>query len=201
MTRKKILAAIAVLAVLATLAAIFFRRQSPEETTAEATVETEAAGDSLAEGQTVVMDLFFPSTSGRLRVERRELPAVAETEEQIAAAVTSLLAGPSGAGMEAPLPEGASVRKVYLAAEGVAYVDFESAESAPPASGSQREMLTVYSLVNTVLLNFEELDRVVLLWNGRQLKTFAGHVNTMRPLAVNTDLIVGDAGGASGATP
>ena len=62
-------------------------------------------------------------------------------------------------------------------------------------------MLTVYSLVNTVLLNFEQLDRVVLLWNGRQLRTFAGHVDTMRPLAANPDLIARELGGAATDTP
>ncbi|MEM7357123.1 MAG: hypothetical protein AAF657_40285, partial [Acidobacteriota bacterium] len=59
----------------------------------------------------------------------------------------------------------------------------------PPASGSAREMLTIYSLVNSVLLNFEEVERLVLLWNGGQMRTFAGHMDTRRPLVANLDLI------------
>ncbi len=200
MTRKAVLVAIAVFAVLAVLAAIFIGRQDSEETVSETAIETAVTGEDLAAGDKLAMDLFFPSTGGWLRTERRELPASAEPEAAISAVVSSLLAGPGGSGMRAPLPAGTSVRKVYLAADGVAFVDFESPESAPPASGSQREMLTVYSLVNTVLLNFQELDRVVLLWNGRQLKTFAGHVDTMRPLAANTGLIVRDAGRDAGTT-
>jgi hypothetical protein len=35
----------------------------------------------------------------------------------------------------------------------------------------------------------EEADRVVLLWNGRQASTFAGHVDTTRPLGPAADLI------------
>lgn len=201
MTRKAVLIAIAILAVLASLAAIFFRQQSPQETASE-TVEVEAVatGEDAAAGETLAMDLFFPGTGGWLLAERREIAASAESVDRITAVVESLLAGPTGSGMRAPLPDAANVRKIYLAENGLAYLDFESPENTPPASGSQREMLTVYSLVNTVLLNFEQLDGVVLLWNGRQLKTFAGHVDTMRPLAANPDLIARDVGRDSDAT-
>ncbi len=201
MNRKRLVAATAALVVLATLAAILIRRQDPEETASEASTEAAAAGGDLAAGLTLTMDLFFPSTGGWLSTERRDLPAGEGVEERITAVLASLIAGPSNRGLRSPLPEGTGVRKVYLATEGVAYVDFESPENMPPASGSQREMLIVYSLVNTVLLNFEELDRVVLLWNGRQLKTFSGHVDTMRPLAARIDLVARDTRGASGAAP
>ncbi len=53
-------------------------------------------------------------------------------------------------------------------------------------------MLTVYSLVNTVLLNTEGAERLVLLWNGQQPMTFAGHLNTARPLKANRDLVARD---------
>ncbi len=42
---------------------------------------------------------------------------------------------------------------------------------------------TVYSLVDTVVLNVEGTKRVVLLWNGVQRARFSGHVDTARPLA------------------
>ncbi len=203
MTRQAVLIAIALFAVLAVLVAIVSRQQDDSGETASESVETEttASDEDAAVGEMLVAELYFPGTGGWLHAERRELPSSAESAERISAVVANLLAGPRGGGMRAPLPESVSVRKVYLSENGVAFLDFESIDSTPPASGSQREMLTVYSLVNTVLLNFEELDRIVLLWNGRQLKTFAGHVDTMRPLAVNTDLIARDSGRASGATP
>ena len=184
---------IAIVAVLAGLAAVvLWQRDDSGDTLAEtpgtqpATPET----DGEAAAETSTRSLYFPGYGRRLATERRELPAVADTEQQVAAVVEALLAGPSVAGMEAPLPDGIQLRKVYLAEDGLAFIDFESPEgSPPPASGSLGEMLTVYSLVNTVLLNFEELERVVLLWNGRQLRTFAGHVDTMRPLSPKLGLI------------
>jgi hypothetical protein len=50
-------------------------------------------------------------------------------------------------------------------------------------------MLSVYSLVDTVLLNVPEIEAMVLLWNGRQPQAFAGHVDTSLPLRADRDLI------------
>ncbi len=203
MNRQTVLIAIAILAVLALFVALVtWEPKSPEEEASEptegelATPEVEAAT-----GDVLTAELYFPGSGGWLQTERREVPAVTDLAEQISAVVGHLLAGPSRSDLQPPLPEGVTVRKVYMSEGGVAYIDFESAEAAPPASGSLREMLTVYSLVNTVLLNFDQLERVVLLWNGRQLRTFAGHIDTMRPLAANSDLVARDPGTASGTTP
>ncbi len=198
--RQVVLIAIAIFAVLAVFVAIVTRRpDGPEETVSKpAGGDAQTPDQEATAGKVLATELYFPGTGGWLQTERREVPASTDSVEQISVVVSHLLAGPRDSGMRAPLPEGVSVRKVYLPEDRLAFVDFESADSTPPASGSLREMLTVYSLVNTVVLNFEQIDRVVLLWNGRQLRTFAGHVDTMRPLAPNTDLVARD---ASGATP
>ena len=79
---------------------------------------------------------------------------------------------------------------VVVAAGGVAYVDLRSAAAAtPPSSGSRLEMLRVYSLVNTVLGNLVTAEKAVILWNGTQLGTFAGHLDLGRPLAFRDDLV------------
>ncbi len=184
--------AFAIFAILAGLVALVsWQRDAPAGAEPETTgTVTTAIDEDPAAGEVLAADLYFPDTGGRLQAERREVPASAEVTERISAVVETLLDGPSGSGMRPPLPGNVSVRRVYLAEDGLAFLDLESPEGAPPpASGSLREMLTVYSLVNTVLLNFEEIEEIVLLWNGRQLTTFAGHLDTMRPLAVNNELI------------
>ncbi len=192
MKRQAVLIVIAILVVLAGLVTIVtWQRDDPEDAAVEPDgAETTSSGEDVVASAVLAAELYFPGTGGWLLAERHEVSESAELTERISAVVETLLAGPRGGGLRAPLPEGVSVRKIYLAESGLAFLDFESPENAPPPpSGSRREMLTVYSLVNTVLLNFEQLDRVVLLWNGRQLKTFAGHLDTKRPLAANTDLI------------
>lgn len=192
MNRQVVLIAIAIFAILAGLAAIVLRQpDEPTGSTMEPSgAESPDSGESATADEMLEAVLYFPGTGGLLRSERRELPPSPDASGRTATVIQALLTGPQGTGLRAPLPEGIAVRKVYLAEDGLAFIDFESPEGAPPpASGSTREILTVYSLVNTVLLNSEEVDRLVLLWNGRQLKTFAGHVDTTRPLVANTALV------------
>lgn len=183
------LLAIAILAIFGGLVALVSCQREAEHPPAPNDAQPGAdAGPAAVETMTAA--LYFPGFGNRLKVERRELPANGDAAERIATVVEALLAGPQSSGMGAPLPDSVSLRKVYLA-DGTIFLDLESAEGAsPPASGSLREMLAVYSLVNTVLLNFEEAETLVLLWNGRQLRTFAGHLDTTRPLTANLDLIL-----------
>ena len=71
----------------------------------------------------------------------------------------------------------------------VAYVDLRSPDHPdPPGGGSSEEIQRVYSLVNTIVLNVPQASAVVLLWNGVQRETFAGHLDLTRPLAADREL-------------
>lgn len=153
-------------------------------------LETPAGDEVAGEPEAWAVDLYFPGGE-MLRPERHELPASDQLSDQAVGLINALLSGPRGEDLNAPLAADIKVRKVYvIEEERAAYLDLESPEgSPPPASGSTREMLTVYSLVNTVVLNIPEIDALVLLWNSQQLRTFAGHVDTARPLLARNDLI------------
>ena len=191
MNRQVVLIVIAILAVFGGLVGVvLYQRGAGDDAGVEPAGEDPSAVGEVATGDaTLVVDLYFPG-GGRLVAERHELAVGEAATERIAAVVEALLAGPRGAALSAPLPEGVGIRQIYLGEGGTAFLDIESVEGAPPpAAGSQREMLTVYSLVNSVVLNFDDIDQLVLLWNGRQLETFGGHLDTMRPLVANPDLI------------
>lgn len=135
-------------------------------------------------------DLYFPGSGGRLYAERREVAAVGRIEGQITVLINELLQGPEGSGLYPPLPSGVEVAGVHLLADGVAYIDLTPPEDAGALSwGSKREILAVYSLVDSIILNFPEVEAVILLWNGRQQPTFAGHLDTTRPLVANRALL------------
>lgn len=140
--------------------------------------------------------LYFPGADERLHAETRELAPRPEPTENVTQLVEALLAGPSDEGLWPPLPEGVTLGRAYLVADMeeavddvTVVLDLVTADGVRPSTGSMNELLMLYSLVNTVLLNVEEADRVVLLWNGRQSNTFAGHVDTTRPLGPAADLI------------
>ena len=164
-----------------------------------------AAGEVelVAEGEDFFATLCFPGADGQLRCEPRAIPAAAGVEETAAVIVRALIDGPgaTAAGDDAPDPAGelfsALPPAVGLQAldlvDGVAYVDLTVTEAGPaarferPAMGLREELLAVYSLVNSLAASSLGIERVVLMWNGEQRLTFAGHVDTTRPLLPDLD--------------
>jgi hypothetical protein len=51
------------------------------------------------------------------------------------------------------------------------------------------EQLAIYALVNTLLQNFEEIKQVVLLLDGGEAQTLAGHMDLSRTFAKRMDLV------------
>lgn len=147
------------------------------------------------------VQLYFPGADGRLYSEARELQATASPQDRLRAVVAAVLAGPQDAALAPALPRGVEVATAYLAPNGVAYVDLHAADRpVPPPAGSQAEMASVYSLVDSISLNLAPAQRVVLLWNGVQPESFSGHLDTSRPLRPDTTLLARPAG-ATASTP
>ena len=183
MNRRAAAVVVGVVAVLALLAIIWWSlsgRQvavtpEGEEPTPDGPMETTAA------------QLYFPNTAGWLGAEERRLPIAQSAEERAAQVARALLKGPSQPGHVAPLGEGVELATLYLSGDGVVYLDLAAEQMAtPPVSGSRGELLVVYSFVNSILTNVPEASGVVMLWNGSQRPTFAGHVDTTRPLPLET---------------
>ena len=131
----------------------------------------------------VPFELWVPDGIG-LRVERRELQVTSAPKDRIRRITEALLTPrPDGARL---FPEGVALAGVQLSKEGTAYLNLTwdgPGHEDPPPSGSTEEMQRVYSLVNSIVTNVPEARRVALLWNGLQRPTFAGHLDTSRPLA------------------
>ena len=184
-----LMASIAGLGVLAFVLWLTLGRSRPQAPAGE-----EAAGPaSLAESAAAT--LYFPGPGARLRSETRELPAEKTAERRARRVVEALLAGPETPGLFAPLPEGIEIGSVFLAADGTLFLDLEADEGpASLAWGSKQELLSVYSLVNSLLANEPRALRVMLLWSGQQSTTFAGHVDVTRPLIRHPGLVARPAG-------
>jgi hypothetical protein len=158
-------------------------REGSEQATPTPEMEERAA-------ERVAVTLHFPSEDGMLQVERREMALPADPAARLEAIVGALLSGPQQQGLLAPFPPGVESAEILLDPQGVVYVDLLAGELPdPPPSGSALEIVRVYSVVNTVLANEDDARAVVLLWNGRQRQTFAGHLDTARPLVANRRLV------------
>ena len=107
--------------------------------------------------------------------------------------LADLISGPATDEALRALPPGTRLRQVFVLDDGTAYVDFSSDLKQGIAGGSVEELLTVYSIVNSVILNIPEIRRVGILINGRPVDTLNGHLDLRRPLPPDSSIIVGQA--------
>ena len=146
-----------------------------------------AATDAEAE-RTISVKLYFESPDGAgLVPEDRSLPFSNELARQLKTVVQELVRG-STSGLSSPLPVDTKVLEVFVTARGVAFVSL-SKEAASAESGSAAELLSVYSIVDSVTANFPAVKWVQILVDDRPVPTLAGHVDISRPLPADMTLV------------
>jgi spore germination protein GerM len=127
------------------------------------------------------VQLYFSSVDGghlqpeERRIEGGDLLAAAE------ALVTGLLQGPGGAELVSPIPKGTRLLHLFITEEGTAYLDFSTELSASHPGGAAAERLTLYAIVNTLILNLKEIERVQIIIEGKPRATLAGHFDIHHP--------------------
>ena len=102
--------------------------------------------------------LFFVADGASLVREARELQACGGMQECLKDLLDELFSGPVGDYDEA-LPDSSSVKDVRIEGD-LAVVDLNQAFASDLASGSSAEMLAVYSIVDTVCVNYPQITRV-----------------------------------------
>jgi len=163
---------------------------SPEEESPgeEATPAPAEAAQEEA-GRRINVRLYFeaPDREGLLP-EEREVAFSSDLARQLRIVVEELAKG-STTGLLPTLPAGTRVLEVFVQALGVAYVDLSSEASSGLPGGSRAELLTVYSVVNTVVTNFPAVSRVRIVVDDRPVDSLGGHVDVSRPLPPDMTLV------------
>lgn len=108
--------------------------------------------------------------------------------DETRSALNGLIKGPKDEDLVPTIPPGTKIREVYIS-RGVAYPDFSRDLVKNHWGGTTGELHTVYSIVNTLVLNFDEIERVQLLIEGKEIKTLCGHLDLSRPLGPAPELI------------
>ncbi|RJQ06670.1 MAG: hypothetical protein C4551_07850 [Bacillota bacterium] len=140
-------------------------------------------------GNQVTLVLYFPDSQA-LYLEREERVVEAsgdETYEELA--ITALIEGPRVEGHGRVIPEGAELLSVTIE-DGVAYVDFSSEFKDNHWGGSCGELMTVFSIVNT-LTESGSITGVKILIEGEEVETLAGHLELSMVFERNEDMIAG----------
>jgi spore germination protein GerM len=102
--------------------------------------------------------------------------------------IEALLKGPKGDALQA-IPPGVVVRDITLKGEGLGVIDFSGELSQNHPGGSLAEMHTIYSIVNSLLLNIPSLNAVQILVEGEAPETLKGHIDCRNPFKADRSLI------------
>ena len=130
---------------------------------------------------TRLVTLFFaaPDGSGLVR-EGREIDACGDPADCVESIVGELINGPLG-DLAPTLPDNASLQDVQVNGD-MAVIDLgEELINGLPA-GSHAEMMAVYSIVDSVAVNFPRIKQIKLLVNGKTEEALKGHLDLREPL-------------------
>ena len=138
---------------------------------------------------TITVDLYYadPERDG-LKAEQRDISPLFSLSQTVSQSLRELMRGPRGNLINA-IPKNTKLEDVRIDNDGVVWVDFSSHLSSAHPGGSSAELITVYSIVNTILLNFKEVKKVRILIDGATVDTLAGHIDCTKPFVANRRLI------------
>jgi hypothetical protein len=154
---------------------------NPEELDPGADRPAHDAAGTEAE-RTISVKLFFEDPEARgLTLEERAVPFSNDLAAQVRVLVEELIKG-SRIGLQPTLPAETKVLAVFVSARGIAYVDLSKEAAAGHEGGSDAELRSVYSVVNSITSSFPSIARVQILLDDQPAVTLAGHVDLSRPL-------------------
>ena len=130
--------------------------------------------------------LVFPEWDAAGYVtEESMIPSRNRPEEDLLGVMNLLCEGPRISGAVSALPEGTrALAAFYDPDTGAAVLDFSQELVIGHPGGSAAESATLTSILRSVGLNFPNATSCIILVEGAQVETLAGHLMLDRPLAL-----------------
>jgi len=133
----------------------------------------------------VEVNLYFSDSQAMYLVaEKRKISQAPSLARQ---AVVELIKGPENSELYPTIPEGTQVNEVYIV-DDIAYIDLSREIFENHPGGSSGELMTVYSIVNT-LTEIPPVKGVQILVEGNEMKSLVGHIDISMPLLRDEDWI------------
>ncbi len=189
METKKIVSLGVLFVVLIILIVLLFTGGIEKKTTlAQPSIpEPETSSEETPETKTITL-FFLSEQDSLLHGEEREIFSNSSLIFEIKQTIEELLVG-SDNGYISPFPPESRLREVFMTEGGIIYVDFSREIQDNHLSGARAEISTVYSVVNSLAINFESIKKVFILVDGNEKETLKGHVDISRPLVPMYNLI------------
>jgi spore germination protein GerM len=133
--------------------------------------------------------LYFSDRDGEYLIgEKRRITKKPDLKEEAKEAIIELIKGPREP-LTPTLPPRTKCLNLRLDEKGVAIVNFNKALSKDHPGGSSAEIMTTYSIVNSLTLNFPKIKQIQILVEGKPIETIAGHLSLKQPISPNPSLI------------
>jgi spore germination protein GerM len=132
--------------------------------------------------------LMFPSPEDEvLHGQARRILWTASVEDRARQTLTELAAGPQE-GLLPALPADARLREFFLLSDGTGVADF-SGEIRGVKGGTDGERTALQAIAHTLTFNFPEIRRVMILVDGDETETLAGHIDLRYPVVPDPALL------------
>jgi len=126
----------------------------------------------------VEVNLYFSDSQAMYLVpEKRKIPQTPSLARQV---VIELIKGPENPNLYPTIPKETQVNEVYIA-DDIVYIDLSEEIFKNHPGGSSAELMTVYSIVNT-LTEITPIRGVQILVEGNEKKSLVGHIDISMPL-------------------
>ena len=133
--------------------------------------------------------VYFSDREGEYLVgEKRKILKKNDVKEEAEETIAELIKGPKQK-LIPTLPPQTKLLTFQINEVGVARVNFNQSLSKDHPGGSSAEMMTVYSIVNSLSFNFPQVKRVQILIEGKPIETIAGHLSLKQPVSPKPELI------------
>ena len=188
---RRALATVAVVVAVVAASGTAWLTISMRQRASRAALTSSTASDNspTTTGRKIKARLYYVSTDGtKLTGVDREVPYVDGAAAQAQQIVSAQLAAPAAPLLSA-MPPGTALRAVYLDDKGDAFVDLSKEVSSAHTGGSQNELLTIYTIVNTLTASLPAITSVQILVDGKEVDTLAGHIDLRKPLQKNLAII------------
>lgn len=177
--------ALTLIAVLAVGTAVFFIKT--ENKPKKNTFQIDIPDDQPYKNDAYI---YFADIDNRfLKAQKHKLLFNTNTRKYAHELIEMLLKGPSSNNFMSAIPKNTKLLSLYIYENQTAVLDFSKEIRENHPGGSQAEILTIYSIVNTLTLNIEDIKSVKILINGKEADTLAGHIALRFPLKENLTIV------------
>ncbi|MDO9565215.1 MAG: GerMN domain-containing protein [Candidatus Desulfaltia sp.] len=136
-----------------------------------------------------VVHLYFADKENRFLIAEDRAVLHSDEPAELGRIIIKELIGGPGEGLMQTIPAGTNLTAFYITQDGTAYVDLTVEITEEHPGGVKSELLTIYSIVNSLILNMSEINAVKILIAGGESLTLAGHIDLRLPFKADMLLI------------